>query len=193
MAILRPTEIYGEVTWLGATADSEVDIASVAQDAVDVEWEGFVGDCHSGLTRPACVRVRAQYKKNTEIRNTRQVSILSEEELAEVAERLGIPAIRPEWVGANMILRGIPDFTLVPPNARLVFEGGAALTVDMENAPCKYPAEKIEDAHPGHGLAFPKKAQQKRGVTAWVEKPGRITVGEKCRLHAPPQRLYPHL
>ena len=54
-------------------------------------------------------------------------------------------------------------------------------------------AEKIEAAHPGHGKAFPIKARHKRGVTAWVEKPGRIVRGESCRLHVPPQRLYPHL
>ncbi len=194
MPILTPTEIQGQVTWLGTTADSETNIASVAVQAVDVGWEGFAGDCHSGLTRPSCVRVRAQYpQKGTEIRNTRQISILSEEELAEVAARLGIPAIKPEWVGANMILQGIPDFTLVPPNARLLFDSGVALTIDMENAPCRFPAEKIEEAHPGHGKAFPQKAQNKRGVTAWVEKPGRIALGEACRLHVPPQRLYPHV
>ena len=193
MAILKPTDIWGEVTWLGTTADSEADIASVGREAVDVGWEGFEGDCHSGLTRASCVRVKQQYKRDTEIRNTRQISILSEEELAEVAERLGVPLIKPEWVGANMILRGIPDFTLVPPNARLMFENTTALTVDMENAPCRYPAEKIEAAHPGHGTAFPKKAVHKRGVTAWVEHPGTIRLGDRCRLHVPPQRVYPHL
>lgn len=192
MAILRPTDHYGEITWLGATADSETDIASVPTGPVDLDWGGFPGDCHSGATRPSCVRVRAQYAKGTEIRNVRQISILSEEELAEVAGRLDIPAIRPEWVGANMVIRGIPDFTLVPPNARLIFESGAALTIDMENAPCKYPAEKIEAAHPGHGLAFPKKAVNKRGVTAWVERPGRLEIGAKGRLHIPPQRLWAH-
>lgn len=192
MPILTPTQITGEITWLGTTADSVADIASAAHDAVSVGWEGFEGDCHSGLTRPSCVRVRAQYAKNTEIRNVRQISILSEEELADVAERLGIPAIKPEWVGANMIVRGIPDFTLLPPNARLLFEGGVSLTVDMENAPCKYPAEKIEAAHPGHGKAFPIKAQNKRGVTAWVEKPGALGIGQRCTLHVPPRRLYPH-
>lgn len=194
MPILKPTDIWGEVTWLGTTADSETDISSVGLTEVDVGWEGFAGDCHSGLTRPSCVRVRTQYAtRGTEIANARQISILSEEELAEVAGHLGVPAIKPEWVGANMIVRGIPDFTLIPPSARLMFENGTGLVIDMENAPCKYPAEKIEAAHPGHGLAFPMKARQKRGVTAWVERIGQIALGDRCRLHVPPQRLYPHL
>lgn len=193
MAILKPTDIKGTVSWLGQTADSEVDIASVSLDEADLGWDGFSADCHSGRTRPSCVRVRAQYAKGTEIANVRQISILSDEELAEVAGRLQIPAIQPEWVGANIVLRGIPDFTLVPPSSRLIFEDGPALVIDMENAPCKFPAEKIEAAHPGQGLAFPKKAVNKRGVTAWVERPGRIAVGQVCRLHVPPLRAYPHL
>ena len=192
MATLKPTDFYGEIVWLGVTADSGVDIASAAVETVEVSWDGFAGDCHSGATRPACVRVRPQYRRGTEIRNVRQISILSQEELAQVADRLEIPAIRPEWVGANMVLRGIPDFTLVPPNSRLIFEGGAALTIDMENQPCKYPAEIIEAAYPGHGLAFPRKAKAKRGVTAWVERPGRLQIGSKARLHIPRQPAWTH-
>jgi len=194
MPILFLTDLCGTVTWLGQTADSVRDITSVAVEAADLTWDGFPDDCHSGRTRPSCVRVRAQYPlKGTEIANTRQISILSAEDLAEVAGRLGIPAIRPEWVGANIVIEGIPDFTLVPPSSRLMFEDGPGLVIDMENAPCKFPAEKIEAAHPGHGLAFPKKAVNKRGVTAWVERPGRIALGQRCRLHVPPQRLYGHV
>lgn len=193
MAILKPTDIYGEVTWLGTTADSATNIASVGMTEMDLTWDGASGDCHSGRTRPSCVRVRAQHAKGTEIANVRQLSIVSEEELAEIADRLGVPKIQPEWLGANIVVKGIPDFTLVPPSTRLIFENGAAIVLDMENAPCKYPAEKIEEAHPGHGLAFPKKAVNKRGVTAWIERPGALTVGAKCRMHVPPQRLYPHL
>lgn len=193
MTILTPTELTGEITWLGTVADSQTDIASVACQTVDAGWEGFSGDCHSGLTRASCVRVRAQYPRNTEIRNVRQISILSSEELAEIASALAIPKIRPEWVGASMIVRGIPDFTLIPPASRLIFENGTALTIDMENAPCGHPANQIEAAHPGHGKAFPDVARCKRGVTAWVERVGTLSIGDRCRLHVPPQRLYPHL
>ncbi|MEM7239486.1 MAG: sulfurase, partial [Pseudomonadota bacterium] len=80
---------------------------------------------------------------------------------------------------------------LVPPNTRIIFESGVSLTVDTENAPCKYPAELIEKHHPGHGLRFPAKARNKRGVTAWVEHPGRLAVGDVGRLHVPPRRLHP--
>lgn len=193
MSILTPSDIYGEIAWLGIVPVDRPNIQSGAVDQIDVGWEGFAGEMHSGLTRSACVRVKHQYARDLEIRNTRQISVLSEEELAEVATRLNIAKIEPEWVGANMILRGIPDFTLVPPNSRLIFESGVSLTIDTENAPCKYPAEMIEAAHPGHGKAFPAKARHKRGVTAWVERIGALKVGERCRLHVPPQRIYVHV
>ncbi|MGD1922861.1 MAG: MOSC domain-containing protein [Paracoccaceae bacterium] len=192
MTLLTPTDLTGEITWLGCVPVDPENIQSVTVQSVNVGWEGFEGEEHSGLTRPACVRVKKQYARNLEIRNTRQISILSEEEMTEIAARLEIPRIDPQWVGANMVLRGIPDFTLIPPSSRLIFEGGVSLTVDTENAPCKYPAEQIEAAHPGHGKAFPGKARNKRGVTAWVERIGALTVGQTCVLHIPPQRIYAH-
>lgn len=192
MTLLTPTDLIGEITWLGRVPVDPENIQSVTVQSVDVGWEGFEGEEHSGLTRPACVRVKKQYARNLEIRNTRQISILSEEEMTEVAARLEIPRIDPQWVGANMVLRGIPDFTLIPPASRLIFESGVSLTVDTENAPCKYPAEQIEAVHPGHGKAFPAKARNKRGVTAWVERIGALTVGQTCVLHIPPQRIYAH-
>ncbi|MEL6478596.1 MAG: MOSC domain-containing protein [Pseudomonadota bacterium] len=191
MTLLTPTEFYAEITWLGTVADSEADISAVACKTVDVGWEGFQGDCHSGLTRPACVRVKKQYKRNLEIRNTRQISIVSAEELAEVAERLGLERLDPAWLGASMVVKGIPDFTLIPPASRLIFEGSAALTIDTENAPCRYPADVIEAAHPGHGKGFVTAAKHRRGVTAWVERTGRLALGDRARLHVPPRRLHP--
>ncbi|MEL6220063.1 MAG: sulfurase, partial [Pseudomonadota bacterium] len=123
----------------------------------------------------------------------RQLSILSEEEMAEIAAALGLEKLEPEWLGATVVMQGIPDLTLLPPASRLIFESGAALITDTENAPCRYPADEIEQVHPGHGRAFPKVAQHKRGITAAVERPGRIAIGETARLHVPPQRLYAHV
>lgn len=190
MPILSPTRISGRVVWLGVVADREAGLVSTARDAVEATWEGFPGEAHGGLTRPACVRVSAQYPEGTEIRNTRQVSIVSAEEMAAVAAEMGIPEIDPEWVGASLVLEGIPELTTVPPSSRLVFESGASLVVDMENGPCRFPAEVIERQHPGKGMGFVRAARGRRGVTGWVERPGRIALGDTVRLHIPPQRLY---
>lgn len=193
MAVVAPSGIEGRIAWLGVVRDREVTLCSDPLEAVEAGFAGLEGECHGGLTRPSCVRVTAQHPKDSEIRNTRQASILSVEELAEVAAALGIPALRPEWVGANLVLEGIPQLTLVPPASRLVFEDGPVLTVDVENGPCRFPAEVIERHHPGRGMGFAKAARHRRGLTGWVERPGRLALGQRVALHVPPQRLYPPL
>jgi len=190
MPILMPTSIIGEVTGLYVNGDREKDLESAARAQITANYEGFEGEDHGGLTRPSCSRVKLQYDRGTEIRNTRQISILSSEELDAVAIEMGLDKIEPEWVGANLIFSGIPDLTQIPPSSRLIFEGGVSLVVDMENGPCRFAAEQIEIHRPGKGKSFAKVAAGRRGVTSWVEKPGVIKTGENARLHIPPQRLY---
>lgn len=190
MPILKKTKVTGRVLAVLANPERNATLEKHRADRVSATYAGFEGDCHGGLTRPSCVRVRQQYGIGTEIRNVRQISILSAEELAQVAHTMEIPEVRPEWVGANILVEGIPDFTQVPPSTRLIFEGGASLVVDMENGPCKYPGEVIEGYHPGHGDRFSKAALSRRGVTAWVEREGEIREGDAIEVHIPPQRIW---
>lgn len=190
MPILMPTAIEGRVTGLYVNSNRDVTLESTSLDRVMAGYDGFAGEDHGGLTRPSCSRVKLQYKRGTEIRNTRQISILSREELEAVAAEMGLDVIEPEWVGANLILEGIPTLTQLPPSSRLIFENGASLVVDMENGPCRFAAEQIETHRPGKGMRFAKVADGRRGVTAWVEKTGEIALGESVRLHIPPQRIY---
>ena len=166
------------------------DLSSRRVDSVGVSYEGFEGESHSGLVRASCVRVRHQYPQGTEIRNTRQISIVSVEDLAEIAQNMGVDELQPEWLGANLLVSGIPSFSQIPPSTRMIFDGGASLVVDLENSPCKYPGEIIERHHPGFGKLFAKAAVGKRGVTAWVEREGRIETDDSIRLYVPPQRIY---
>ena len=117
-------------------------------------FAGPEGEAHGGLVRPACSRVAGLYARDTEIRNVRQFSVLSAEELAEIAERMGLERLDPALLGATMVVEGIPDFSQLPPSSRLQAEGGATLVVDMENRPCVLPAKPIEAALPGKGKAF---------------------------------------
>lgn len=190
MAILRPTEFYGEVTYLGVVLDREVTLRSEPRDALELTYDGATGECHGGRTRPSCTRVKLQYPKGTEIANARQLSMLSVEDMAATAADMGIDGIEPEWTGANIVLSGIPDFTLIPPSSRLIFENGASIVSDMENGPCKFVGQEIEAQYPGKGLAFPSKAMNRRGVCGSVERTGRIEIGMKARLHIPPQRIW---
>lgn len=185
MAMLKPTPLYATVTALLVNRNP-VDITSAHESQVAVTYAGFDGDLHSGLTRESCVRVRAQYPEGTEIRNTRQISALSREELEDIAQSLLLQSIDPSWVGANLVVEGIPQFTQLPPGSRLIADNGTALVVDMENAPCKYPADIIEQHHPGHGNRFAQVAIGKRGNTLWVEREGLLKLADRLRLHIPP-------
>lgn len=191
MAVLLPAKITASIAFLGINK-APADLTTTAVDSIAVSYAGFEGDSHSGLTRKACTRVKHQYPTGTEIRNTRQVSALSQEELHVIQNTLNIDELRPQWVGANLIVEGIPDFTQVPPSSRLIAENGTALVVDMENAPCRYPGDIIESHKPGKGKGFAKAAMGKRGVTLWVEREGELKVGDTLSLHIPPACRWQH-
>jgi len=193
MPVLKPTDYTARIVWLGLVRDRDAALEAEAVGEVVVGFAGPEGDAHAGLTRPSCSRVTAQYPKGTTIRNTRQFSILSAEELAEIAARMGVERLDPALVGATMVVEGIPDFSHVPPGSRLQGAGGATLVVDIENRPCQLPARPIEGRYPGFGAKFKAAAQGCRGVTAWVEREGRFTLNESLRLHVPDQRVWAHL
>ncbi len=191
MTILHPTGIIGRVEAIlvnGNRADDSIETARI--ERVEVTFEGFAGERHSGLVTKSDVRYRKQYAKDTPIRNTRQVSMLSVEDLAAIAGNLRVHKIAPEWLGANLMVSGIPRFTEVPPSSRLLFSSGAALVVDNENEPCRYPADVVEQHHPGAGSRFVAAAKHLRGTVGWVEREGAIAVGDEIALHIPPQRIY---
>ena len=128
--------------------------------------------------------------RGTEIRNVRQLAVVSAEEMAEVAATMELAAIDYAWVGASLVLEGIPDLTHLPPSSRLQGPDGVTLVVDMENLPCQEPAVTIEKALPGQGKGFKAAAAGKRGVTAWVEREGVLRLGDVMTLHVPQQRAW---
>lgn len=193
MPALKPTEYTGRIAWIGRVADRASSLAAEPLSEVAVSYAGIAGEEHAGLTRPSCSRVVAQYPKGTEIRNVRQFSVLSVEDLAAIAAKMGVARIDPAWVGATLVVEGIPDFTHLPPSSRLQGPDGVTLVVDMENRPCHLPA-KVIDAHlPGVGGRFKAAAKGRRGVTAWVEREGVLRLGEMLRLHIPDQPVWSEL
>ncbi|MCJ8142464.1 MOSC domain-containing protein [Ancylobacter sp. A5.8] len=160
-----------------------------------VTLEGVPGDRHAGHARPADSRV-PWYPRGTSIRNCRQVSLVAPDELARIAERLGLAEIRPEWLGANLVVEGVAEFTRLPPGTRLHFPGGAALAVEGENAPCRHAGAAVAAGAPDAGeragldLAFIQAAKGLRGLVAWVERAGDLAAGDEITVRVPEQRLW---
>ncbi|MHA6263635.1 MOSC domain-containing protein [Arenibacterium sp. CAU 1754] len=190
MPTLEQTEFVGEVVWLGHVPGQIDSLRAHAVDYLDLTLAGDEGARHAGTERPSCVRVANLYPKGTIIRNVRQLTILSAEELAGIAADINLDDLDPGLLGASMILRGIPDFTHVPPSSRLQAPSGLTLTVDMENRPCVLPGREIEAEQSGHGTGFKTAATDRRGVTAWVERPGKVAVGDRLTLFVPDQRVW---
>ena len=188
MAALARTEHLGRIVWLGRVANRAADLASGAQDELRLTFDGPEAEAHAGRLRPSCSRVLALHPRGTPIANTRQLSLLSAEDLAAIAAAMGLEWLDPALVGASAVVEGLPDFSHLPPSSRLQGPDGVTLVVDMQNLPCTLPARRIEAAHPGHGARFKAAARGRRGITAWVERPGTLRPGDALRLFVPVQR-----
>ncbi|SEN78369.1 MOSC domain-containing protein [Palleronia pelagia] len=191
MPVLEPTDHTCTVVWLGRVAHRDrpaVDGAPV--DIMPLDFGGMAGEHHAGVTRASCSRVTALHPKGTEIANVRQLSILSQEELDAIAADMGTAPLDPAWLGASLVVKGIDDFTHLPPSSRLQGADGATLVIDMLNQPCQFPAMSITEARGDVGKTFKQAADLRRGVTAWVERPGTLRLGDTLRLFVPGQRAW---
>jgi len=84
MPALKKTDYVGRITYLGLVRDRAAALRSTPIERLEARFAGLDGEDHGGLTRPSCSRVTSQYPKGTDIRNTRQVCIVSAEEMAQV-------------------------------------------------------------------------------------------------------------
>lgn len=177
----------------GIYAASGQDFITQAVAALTLTYEGIPGDIHSGFLRKSGSR-EPWYPRGTEMRNERQLSLLSTEELEGVARDLDIPTLMPEWIGGNVVISGIPHFSLLPARTMLFFEGGAVLRVDGYNAPCKAAGRSIAKyvgSRDDIELGFPKHAKHRRGLVAVVEREGMIAPGEGVTARIWEQCIYP--
>ncbi|RUT82703.1 MULTISPECIES: MOSC domain-containing protein [unclassified Mesorhizobium] len=163
-------------------------------DELLLDFDGIAGDFHAGPTRRAGGR-EPWYPRGTEMRNERQLSIVAADELAVVAQRMGLAEIRPEWIGANLVIEGVPNLSMLPAGTLLFFKGGVTIKIDAQNGPCRIAGRSIAenagmaDVEAG-ALLFPKVAKRLRGVVAWVEKPGTVRVREEISVRVPEQWIY---
>ncbi|MFD1704499.1 MOSC domain-containing protein [Methylopila henanensis] len=154
-------------------------------------FEGVPGDRHAGFVRPSGGR-EPWYERGTEIRSGRQLSIVSVEDLAEVAAAMELAEVAPAWIGANIVIRDVPRLSFLPTGTRLFFDGGAVVVVEGQNAPCRFAGAAIA-RHTGAAsaeLGFRAVARRLRGVVASVERPGAIEAGGAVAVKIPEQWIY---
>ena len=183
--------LSGRLAWVG-WAPGET-FVSTAADSLALTYAGIPGDLHSGLVRKSGAR-EPWYKRGTEMRNERQLSILSREELAEVAATLGLAELPPEWIGGNLLLEGISELSLLPPRSLLMFPSGAAVRIDGDNGPCRLSGRAIAKHfadRPKLEFEFVQAAKHKRGLVGWVEREGEIRPGDAVQIRVWEQALYP--
>ncbi|WP_346894242.1 MOSC domain-containing protein [uncultured Roseibium sp.] len=187
----RARKLAGTVAQVLRTQDAD-DFQTATCGELEFTFEGIPGDRHGGFTRLSGGR-EPWYPRGTEMVNERQISILSVEELAEIAKRMELDELKPEWIGANIVIEGLPGLSLIPPRTRLVFDGGAVIRVDGDNVPCRVAGRAIAENVPGReglDLLFPQKARRLRGLVGFVEKPGVVKAGEAVTAHIPEQWIY---
>lgn len=157
----------------------------IPRDELELTWAGAEDDRHSGLTMASDTRSAHVYARGTTIRNHRQLSLVSLEELAQIADRLGVTELAPGLIADNICLSGAPDLTALPRMSRLEFASGAVLMTGGVNNPCIIAGRMVERTHGTAAEKFPKAAWDLRGITGWVDLPGRISVGDDVIVHPP--------
>ena len=191
--LLSKAPFMGRTKKLLLSADRERSLEKAEVARLELLFSGIKGDFHAGLTRKSDVRTIKQYPRDTDIRNVRQLTLVSEEELTEIAGLMRIPEMKAEWLGANVVTSGIPDLTMLTPSTRMQFPSGATIVVDMENFPCRQVADVVGQHYPEPKAGLVASAIHKRGLTAWVEREGVIASGDEIVLWVPQQRLYAHM
>jgi hypothetical protein len=171
-------QIEGEIIGVLATLSAD-HFVTMRRPRLNVDLQGIPGDRHYGFTRPAGAREK-WYERGTPIRSGRQLSVVSEEELHEIAAAMGVPLIEPGWIGANLVVKGVAHLSALAWGARLFCGDGAVLVNEGYNAPCRHAGAEIANAYPqrsGLDTAFVKAAKGLRGIVTTVERAGPIAPG----------------
>jgi hypothetical protein len=187
-------EIKTEARCAALLVTGEVFPESRRVEEIALDLGGIPGSRHHGFTRGAGPR-EPWYARGMEMRSGRQLTVISVEELPTIAAAMGVDRIEPEWIGANIVLEGLPRVSWLPPGTRLFF-ADATIVVEAQNAPCHISGKSIarhldpDGKSPGLALLFPKHAVGLRGLVASVERAGTIRTGEEISVKVPRQSLW---
>lgn len=163
-------------------------------DCLQLDFEGMPGTRHYGFLRKAGSR-EPWHPKGSLIRSSRQISLVSVEELAVIAADMGLPGIEAGWIGGNILIEGVPQLSWLPIGSRIFASSGAVLLIEAQNAPCRIAGKAIAnhlapDQREGIDLAFARKAVGRRGLVATVERSGSIRRHDDIKIQIGKQWLY---
>lgn len=179
----------GKVEYVGINIPTSLSSQPKFQINLEVGL-GIAGDRHFGLTRLVNVRDgsglgRLGIIKKTPVLNTRQISFVSQEELSELAKKIGLRDIPLGSMGENVRVSGIPNLTQLsigtffgirPPGKS---DCGAVLMNTGENIPCRIIAEEVaKRVNLPVNSQFVRLAMGLRGLTGMAMKSGSIAEGD---------------
>ena len=177
---MEPLHGTVESLFLGAAGT----LSKAAQSALEIAFDGIVGDRHRGLTRKAWEQTDKQ-PGGTERRNERQWSAVAQEDLDQVSQVLSLAKpLTAGDVAVNLSISGIPDFSRLPRGTIFTFEGGVVLMVEEYNPPCSRMSKYVSESHEAttdavlEDMDFIEASKFSRGLVGVVEVPGVISVGE---------------
>ena len=166
---------------LSVAASSEHGFSKQVRDTIEVAAGlGIAGDAHAGTT----VKHRSRVRTDPTQPNLRQVHLLLDELLAELAGR-GF-AVGPGELGENILTTGI-DLLALPRASVLAIGPSARLEVTGLRNPCA----QIEAFRPGLLAAVLDKAPdgsliRKAGIMTIVLASGPIAPGDQISVELPP-------
>ena len=184
------------------------------RDHLDIDFDGIAGDRHAGLTR-TMQNYESAHLRGMTIANDKHVSLVSEDDMVEIAEMLGLDIATVEEraeepiaqymarrLAANMLITGAALNELATPGLILAFGDTtesvrAAIRITEYNAPCKKPhinlinhLRAIDLQLSGNDFEeqkerFKEIAAGRRGWVASTYVAGEIAVGNSLFSHRP--------
>lgn len=144
--------------------------------------EGILRDQHFGFTRWS-------KSKKSIVRNDRQWTGLSVEEVEIIRQHMNLRELAAEILGPNVVIQGIPDFSQLPRGTTLAFDSGALFVVEEFTDPCARMGAHIaktyetdQDGQQIKGNMFPKVANTLRGLVGVIDRGGIIREGDSVKV-----------
>lgn len=170
-------------------------------EKLEFTTEGIFGDRHFGYEVSSGGRFQTLYQRGSIVRNNRQWSAISTNELEEIGKNLGIEEkLTAELLGINLLIEGIDKLSLLKPMTYIALSQcanfkpkrneDAVLVVYAEAIPCKIAGKALVEPFGDTSLEgrFMRAANFKRGTTGWVEKGGIVMPGYYAHILTPTGR-----